>query len=195
MSLDLQLIEPNFPEIPAPAPESSRTLVNPISGLANDYLNRFNELVMILEQLPQMPELMEDLLAWKAVSYREHFESSRLPGRRSALEAYERLNPHFRKRFEGFVEELDLIAVAGVAAVRRQFREGGKDIERAAATCDRAAQKMRVILVRASRLVNYAQVDEEPEVPRSVGARATFAHSEAPVAAQRSFAKNAASRA
>ena len=47
----------------------SKTLVNPVSGLANDYLNLFNELVMMLEQIPQMPELLQDLLAWKPVSY------------------------------------------------------------------------------------------------------------------------------
>ena len=139
----------------------SKTLVNPVSGLANDYLNLFNELVMMLEQMPQMPELLKDLLAWKPVSYQDYFRDSKLPGRYCALQAYEQLNPTFRRRFETFVAELDLIALASVASVRRQFRDGApKDMERAAATCQRAAEKMRIILIRASRLVNYANTGE-----------------------------------
>ena len=34
----------------------AEALVNPASGLANDYLNLFNEIVMLVEQLPTMPE-------------------------------------------------------------------------------------------------------------------------------------------
>ncbi|MGA8171604.1 MAG: hypothetical protein WB816_12350 [Methylocystis sp.] len=162
MSFDLQLIEPHrLTREQAVEALQSKTLVNPVSGLANDYLNLFNELVMMLEQIPQMPELLEDLLAWKPVSYQEYFRRSQLPGRHSALGAYEQLNPMFRRRFETFVAELDLIALASVASVRRQFRDGApKDMERAANTCHRSAEKMRIILIRASRLVNYANTGE-----------------------------------
>ncbi len=38
-------------------------LVNPASGIANDYLNLFNEIVMLIEQLPTMPELFDDIKA------------------------------------------------------------------------------------------------------------------------------------
>lgn len=159
MNLDIQLIEPGG----APADmgeEPPKTLVNPLSGLANDYLNLFNELVMILEQLPLMPDLFEDLCAWRPVSYQEYFRKSSLPGRHSALAAYERLSPVFRKRFEAFVSELDVVALASVAAVRKQFRDGPpEDNVRLAETCYRAGEKMRQILLRASRLVNYANLD------------------------------------
>lgn len=140
----------------------TKTLVNPVSGLANDYLNLFNELVMMLEQLPQMPELIDDLLAWRPVSYQDYFKRSQLPGRHSALAAYDRLDPSFKRRFEGFVAELDTIAVASVAAVRQQFRNGApQDWDRVAATCSRGGEKMRAILTRASRLVNYARYGDD----------------------------------
>ena len=162
MSFDLHLIEPHkIAREEAVEALQSKTLVNPVSGLANDYLNLFNELVMMLEQIPRMPELLQDLLAWKRVSYREYFRNSKLPGRYCALDAYEQLNPTFRRRFETFIAELDLIALASVASVRRQFRDGApKNVERAATTCQRAAEKMRIILIRASRLVNYANTGE-----------------------------------
>ncbi|QGM96593.1 hypothetical protein [Methylocystis parvus] len=160
MTSDVQLIEPSESRQKAVEELQSKTLVNPVSGLANDYLNLFNELVMMLEQIPQMPELLEDLCAWRPVSYQEYFRKSALPGRHSALAAYEQLSPSFRRRFETFVAELDVIALASVASVRRQFRDGApQDMERVAATCARAGEKMRIILIRASRLVNYSNID------------------------------------
>ena len=158
MTFETQLLEPA--EAPPAEELYSKPLVNPLSGLANDYLNLFNELVMILEQLPGMPELYEDLCAWRPVSYSDYFLNSSLPGRNSALAAYEQLNPAFRKRFEGFVAELDVIALASVASVRRQFRDGPPaDRARLVETCERSGEKMRQILVRASRLVNYANLE------------------------------------
>lgn len=160
MNVDLQLIEPADTHKRAVEELQSKTLVNPVSGLANDYLNLFNELVMMLEQIPQMPELLDDLCAWRPVSYQEYFRKSQLPGRHSALAAYEALSPSFRRRFETFVAELDVIALASVASVRRQFRDGApQDMERVTTTCVRAGEKMRIILIRASRLVNYANLE------------------------------------
>lgn len=160
MTADVQFATPK--SAPAAHELKTKTLVNPVSGLANDYLNLFNELVMMLEHLPQMPELMDDLLAWRPTSYQEYFERSALPGRHSALAAYEKLDPGFKRRFEGFVAELDTIAVASVAAVRLQYRNGApQDLDRVTATCARAGEKMRAILTRASRLVNYGKYGDE----------------------------------
>jgi hypothetical protein len=47
--------------------------INPATGLATDYLNRFNEAVMLLDMLSSCPEFREDFLAWEPMSYREHF--------------------------------------------------------------------------------------------------------------------------
>lgn len=159
MNMDMQLIEPAETRQKAVEELQSKTLVNPVSGLANDYLNLFNELVMMLEQIPQMPELFEDLCAWRPISYQEYFRKSKLPGRHSTLSAYEALSPSFRRRFETFVAELDVVALASVASVRRLFRDGvPDDMERVNQTCMRAGEKMRIILIRASRLVNYANL-------------------------------------
>jgi len=87
--------------------DTAPSLVNPASGLANDYLNLFNEILMIIEQLPTMPELFDDLLAWKPVTYQEYFSRSVLPGSHSALADYNRLNPSFRSRFEAIVRRVD----------------------------------------------------------------------------------------
>ena len=50
--------------------------INPATGLATDYLNRFNEAVMLLDMLATCPEFRDDFLSWKPMSYREHFHAS-----------------------------------------------------------------------------------------------------------------------
>ena len=49
--------------------------INPRTGLATDYLNHFNEAVMLLEMVPDIPECAEDFLAWTPLTYPEHFLS------------------------------------------------------------------------------------------------------------------------
>ena len=55
--------------------------INPATGLATDYLNHFNEAIMLLEMLSSCPECRDDFLGWRPMSYREHFAASRFKGR------------------------------------------------------------------------------------------------------------------
>src|SRR3984957_1359619 len=63
--------------------------INPRTGLATDYLNHFNEAIMLLEMVPDMPECAEDFLGWQPLSYREHFTASNFKARDLAIAAYE----------------------------------------------------------------------------------------------------------
>jgi len=49
--------------------------INPRTGLATDYLNHFNEAIMLLEMIPDMPECSGDFLEWRPLSYAEHFHA------------------------------------------------------------------------------------------------------------------------
>src|SRR5262245_28249336 len=42
--------------------------INPRTGLATDYLNHFNEAIMLLEMIPDMPECADDFLEWRPLS-------------------------------------------------------------------------------------------------------------------------------
>jgi hypothetical protein len=136
-------------------------LVNPASGLANDYLNVFNELVMLVEHLPTMPELMANIAAWRPVAYRDYFAHSNLPGRQQALDAYERLDPVVRSQFEGLVEELDRCATGSVAAIRIQSRRAHGDAETLAPHCEKAATALHALLKRATELVDFGAAQAE----------------------------------
>lgn len=138
----------------------AEALINPASGLANDYLNLFNEIVMLVEQLPTMPELFEDIRLWHPVSYRDYFEKSILPGRGSALAAYDQLDTKFRQDFETIVAELDRRATGAVAAVRRHFKTHGVEGDQfgLVAVCERAGASIREVLDQATSLVNHGAI-------------------------------------
>ena len=63
--------------------------VNPDTGLATDYLNHFNEVIMLMEMLPDMPDCVEDVLAWEPLDYCSHFEMSALKDKDIAVLAYQ----------------------------------------------------------------------------------------------------------
>jgi len=136
--------------------EKTAALVNPASGLANDYLNLFNEIVMLIEQLPTMPEFIEDIQAWHPVSYQDYFAYSPLPERNAALAHYAALDAEFRHKFETIVAELDTKAVGSVAAIRRCFKSNAPvDQNMLSDICQKAGENLRKTLTRATSLVNH----------------------------------------
>ncbi len=70
----------------ARAAELRAANINPRTGLATDYLNHFNEAIMLLEMVPDMPECAEDFLGWQPLSYREHFAASNFKARDLAIQ-------------------------------------------------------------------------------------------------------------
>ncbi len=90
----------------------SNANINPRTGLATEYLNHFNEAVMLLKLLPTCPECLEEFLAWRPLSYREHFARSRLQCRDLAIAAYETAEPAAR-------DSLDALATAMIEMLRR----------------------------------------------------------------------------
>jgi hypothetical protein len=92
--------------------------INPRTGLATDYLNHFNEAIMLLEMIPDMPECAEDFLAWHPLSYREHFMASHFKTREIAIEAYESADTAIRTEFDNITTIMTSILTAVSAAMR-----------------------------------------------------------------------------
>ena len=57
--------------------------INPRTGLATDYLNHFNEAIMLLEMIPDMPECAEDFLDLESAVLRRAFLGFQFQGPRS----------------------------------------------------------------------------------------------------------------
>ena len=144
----------------------AKALVNASSGLANDYLNVYNELVMLVEQLPDVPEFAEDIIAWRPTSYTDYFSASPLPGSSSALEAYSKLEANFRKEFEAVVNELDRIATGSVVAVRRLLKKGEEHHPALVAQCAKTGAAMRELLLKAANLIDHGSTVAEENAQR-----------------------------
>src|SRR3954466_1201479 len=86
--------------------------INPRTGLATDYLNHFNEAVMLLEMIPDIPECAEDFLTWKPLSYAEHFWASNFKASDLAIEAYESADAQVRAEFDKLTSSMTSILSA-----------------------------------------------------------------------------------
>src|SRR5215475_4264293 len=100
--------------------------INPRTGLATDYLNHFNEAIMLLEMIPDMPECAEDFLAWNPLSYAEHFTASNFKARDLAISAYESADPEIRAEFDQMTETMTSILKEVGAAMREATQDATK---------------------------------------------------------------------
>ena len=96
--------------------------INPRTGLATDYLNHFNEAIMLLEMIPDMPECAEDFLRWHPLSYAEHFTASNFKARDLAISAYELADPDIRAEFDKITSTMTSILTAVGEAMREATR-------------------------------------------------------------------------
>ncbi|KAA5805468.1 hypothetical protein F1654_00275 [Alkalicaulis satelles] len=101
-----------------PPPDALRSAnIHPETGLATDYLNHFNEVVMLLEMLPDMPDCAEDVLAWAPCGYEDHFERTGYSGRETVIEAWRAAPRAVRAHFETLITVLDDVIISLQAQV------------------------------------------------------------------------------
>jgi len=121
------------PDNKARAAQLRAANINPRTGLATDYLNHFNEAIMLLEMVPDMPECVEDFLGWRPLSYAEHFTASHFKARDLAIEAYNSADANIRAEFDNITSAMTSILTAVSEAMReaRQDKTRGRLAEQA----------------------------------------------------------------
>lgn len=80
--------------------------VNPVTGLATDYLNVFNEYIMLAELVADgtmEPDILSD---WQPIDYESHFVQSGFAGVKTVLAAYRALDEMAHSQFEEAVNAL-----------------------------------------------------------------------------------------
>ena len=100
--------------------------INPRTGLATDYLNHFNEAIMLLEMVPDMPECADDFLQWSPLSYAEHFTASNFKARDLAISAYESADPDIRAEFDQMTDTMTSILNEVSSAMRQAVQDATK---------------------------------------------------------------------
>ena len=123
--------------------------INPRTGLATDYLNHFNEAIMLLEMIPDMPECAEDFLAWRPLSYCEHFMASNFKARDLAIEAYDAADGKVRAEFDQIADNMTTI----LTAVGQAMREARQDQTRAT-LAEQATGWVKPMVALAGGIIN-----------------------------------------
>ena len=97
--------------------------VNPATGLATDYLNHFNEVAMLVDMLPAMPDMADEILAWRPRPYAAHFFATGYSGAGVAAAAYEAADPGVRAVFDAACGAVE----AALADVQARLAAGGAE--------------------------------------------------------------------
>lgn len=119
------------------------TNINPTTLLATDYLNHFNEIIMLLEMVPDMPDILEECAAWQPKDYVAHFRDSCFSDRDLAIAAYAHVPAEWRGRFEDTVAQMDTLALDSISVLRELIAAGdGAAVRVRAVGASRALQRL-----------------------------------------------------
>ena len=140
---------PAGPEAEGRAAQLRAANINPHTGLATDYLNHFNEAIMLLEMVPDMPACVEDFLTWRPLSCAEHFWASNFKARDLAIEAYETADPKIRAEFDAITEKMTSILLAVGDALRKAQQDKTR-----AALAEQASNWVRPLVSLAGGVIN-----------------------------------------
>ncbi len=166
-------VEPAAELAPAPGLQFSEAVrllvqgknINAETLLATDYLNHFNEVVMLIEMVGSAPEFMPDIAPWRPKSYADHFRDSNFSDRDLAIQAYEHAPLAYRVPFDETVAAIDALILSGI-------QELGVAVAAAAADdLDRIANittaQARTLIDRASGIIHgHTSTSRQDEIDR-----------------------------
>lgn len=141
--------------------------INPHTGLATDYLNHFNEVMMLLEMLPAMPDCSEDILAWEPLSYEEHFMQSGFSEKQLAVMAYAAAPEELRNELLRVVSEINHTVILAQETLQTAINPA--DI--AAMVADKATAHIRPLIAQASGII-HGHIVPNPEAREGEAAQA-----------------------
>lgn len=160
-----------------PAPTHTRTYrrlvanttINSTTLLSTDYLNHFNEVIMLLDLCADMPEMIEEVKVWQPKSYAQHFRDSVFSHKTLAIAAYDHAPPEYRVPFDETVAGLDRDVAEAVAQVDAALAAGDEGM--AEQIIRTASRKLQLGVDRASGIINGVSVppaDTQDTVPTTV---------------------------
>jgi len=132
------------------------TNINEQTLLATDYLNHFNEIVMLLELIPEMPDIFEEARQWAPKSYQEHFRDSAFSDKELAIAAYEHVPAKYRAPFEETVSHMNRVVEVSLGRIGTVL-EGGDRVMIAVAV-SAASQALQKLIDVASAIIHGAEI-------------------------------------
>jgi len=142
--------------------------INEQTLLATDYLNHFNEIVMALEMVPDMPELLDEAKEWQPKSYQVHLLDSTFSDRELAAEAYNHVLQKFRKPFEQTISQIDRLIATTIQRLESDLTQDNMDLVRENATA--FSSVIQQLMDVASGIINgSAKTMEQDEIDILIG--------------------------
>lgn len=108
--------------------------IMPATGLATDYLNVFNEAIMLFGLLPEMPDMIDELNVWQPLSYTQHFVRSGFAAKQLALAAYENADPAIKIPFDELSDSLGTVLADAIVLVNDMILKGADLVDFVATT-------------------------------------------------------------
>jgi len=156
-------------EFEAFRPRVKGTNIDEQTLLATDYLNHFNEIVMLFDMIPDMPELIEDCKEWQPRSYEDHFRQSTFSDRDLAVEAYGKVPSRFRIPFEETIRQINSLIVSSTERVEADIN-AGCDPEILRHTCGTISRAAQVLMDHASAIIHGShQTMDQDQIDSMLG--------------------------
>ncbi len=144
------------------------TNINPETFLATDYLNHFNEGIMLIELVPDMPEMLEDAQNWAPKSYPDHFRDSTFSDKELAIEAYENAPAAIRESFDAVIGRIDQAMLETLADLGMAVQADDQAMLQEITTT--ACRNIRSLLDQASALIHGSRVQPDAETEAEIAA-------------------------
>lgn len=98
--------------------------IMPATGLATDYLNVFNEAVMLFGLLSDMPDMIEELRNWEPLTYEQHFARSGFQAKDLAILAYQNADPSIKGPFDALSQETCALLQDAIGQAEQLIKQG-----------------------------------------------------------------------
>ena len=122
------------------------------SFLATDYLNHFNEAVMLIQMVADMPEMMDEVRAWQPKSYPDHFRDSGFANRDLAIDAYYNAPDHYRAALVMIADSIALRIAQTIDTLDRLIAT--QDNNRLPLACEDAVREIGALIEQADGVIH-----------------------------------------
>ena len=133
--------------------------------LATDYLNHLNELVMLLEMVPDMPDMLEEVKAWQPKSYKDHFKDSTIADKDLTIDAYDHVPGIYREPFEQTIKQINSMIASTIERLEQNIRDGQDDVLRAnvqtlSCILQRLMDMASAIIHGSAKTIDQSEIDQ-----------------------------------
>ncbi|MBL1241385.1 MAG: hypothetical protein COB13_006020 [OCS116 cluster bacterium] len=126
--------------------------ISPTTYLATDYLNHFNEVIMLLDMIVDMPDLIDELREWQPKDYVTHFAESGLSDQDLIVEAYHAALSDDRDTLYAITSEMERIIQDTIKATMKADMQ--LDEISLTMLCSSTTEKLRERINLASGVIN-----------------------------------------